>query len=200
MKKIGFIALLAVASMACQNGPATNQMAMNEAKENKVTMTETKSFHNFTVTDINGESFDLSSLKGKRVLVVNTASECGFTPQYEDLQKLYEQYGGENFTIIGFPCNQFGGQEPGSNEEIKAFCQKNYGVSFPMMDKVDVKGDGQHPLYAWLTNKEQNGVDDASVSWNFNKFLIDENGQWVEHFGSMKNPLSDEIVAFAKGA
>ena len=136
---------------------------------------------------------------GKVILVVNTASKCGFTPQYEDLQALNEKHGGEKFTIIGFPCNQFGKQEPGTNEEIASFCQKNYGVSFPMMDKIDVKGDEQAPIYQWLTDKELNGVDDAKVSWNFNKFLIDENGKWIAHHGSRTNPLDEEIVAFAMG-
>jgi glutathione peroxidase len=158
-----------------------------------------QSFYDFKVTDINGEEFEMSSLKGKRVLIVNTASECGYTPQYKTLQELYEKHGGDKFVIIGFPCNQFGGQEPGSNEEIKSFCEKNYGVSFPMMDKVDVKGDDVHPLYNWLTEEDLNGVDDARVSWNFNKFLIDENGNWVAHHGSGKSPMSDEIVAFATG-
>jgi glutathione peroxidase len=186
--------------LAACNQNSVAQDAANENVEQITTKTEmTKSFYDFKVTDINGEAFDLSSLKGKRVLVVNTASECGYTPQYKSLQELYEKHGGEKFTIIGFPCNQFGGQEPGSNEEIKSFCEKNYGVSFPMMDKVDVKGDAVHPLYDWLTKEDLNGADDARVSWNFNKFLIDENGKWVEHYGSSKSPMSDEIVAFATG-
>lgn len=180
-------------SVSEQSTVAVKQLAMNENTE------VSQVFHEFKTTDINGAEFDFSSLKGKRVLIVNTASKCGYTPQYEDLQKLYEQHGGANFEIIGFPCNQFMGQEPGSNEEIKAFCEKNYGVSFPMMDKIDVKGDEQAPIYTWLTSKELNGKEDAKVSWNFNKFLVDENGEWVAHYGSRTNPLSDEIVAFAQG-
>ncbi len=195
MKKI-LLPLLSVAALvACKNGSKTETqkelLAMNEAAP---------AFHDFVVTDLNGEKYSFSDLKGKRILIVNTASKCGFTPQYEGLQALYEEYGGENFTIIGFPCNQFMNQEPGSNEDIAAFCQKNYGVSFPMMDKVDVKGNDQHPVYAWLTSKDLNGVDDAKVSWNFNKFLVDENGNWVAHYGSRTKPQDDEIVAFAKGS
>jgi glutathione peroxidase len=179
-----------------------NSVAQDAADENvdlKKEVSMAQSFYDFKVTDINGEEFEMSSLKGKRVLIVNTASECGYTPQYKTLQELYEKHGGDKFVIIGFPCNQFGGQEPGSNKEIKSFCEKNYGVSFPMMDKVDVKGDDVHPLYNWLTEEDLNGVDDARVSWNFNKFLIDENGNWVAHHGSGKSPMSDEIVAFATG-
>jgi glutathione peroxidase len=138
------------------------------------------SLHDFKVEDINGESFDLSSLKGKKVMVVNTASKCGLTPQYEVLEEVYKEYGGDDFVIIGFPANNFGGQEPGSDEEIKSFCQKNYGVSFPMMSKISVKGDDKHPVYQFLTQKEKNGVEDAEVSWNFQKFLIDENGNYVK--------------------
>jgi glutathione peroxidase len=186
--------------LAACNHNSVAQDAASENIEDITAKTEmTKSFYDFKVIDINGEDFDLSSLKGKRVLVVNTASECGYTPQYKSLQELYEKHGGDKFTVIGFPCNQFGGQEPGSNEEIKSFCEKNFGVSFPMMDKVNVKGDAVHPLYDWLTEEDLNGVDGARVSWNFNKFLIDENGNWVAHHGSSKSPMSDEIIAFATG-
>jgi glutathione peroxidase len=158
-----------------------------------------KSFYDLKVKKLNGEDFDFDQLRGKRVLIVNTASECGFTPQYAQLQELYELYGGENFTIIGFPSNDFGGQEPGSNAEIAGFCQKNYGVTFPMMDKIAIKGDDAHPLYRWLTQKSQNGVGDAEVRWNFNKFLVDENGNWVAHYGSKTEPLDEEILEFVKG-
>lgn len=156
-------------------------------------------FYDFSVTSLTGEVFNFSQLKGKRVLIVNTASECGYTPQYAQLQELYKMYGGENFTIVGFPSNDFGGQEPGSNEEIATFCQKNYGVSFPMMDKIIIKGEEMHPLYKWLTQKNLNGVSDAEVRWNFNKFLIDGNGNWVAYYGSKTEPLDEKIVAFAKG-
>lgn len=154
--------------------------------------------HSFTVEDINGDQFDLSQLKGKKVLVVNTASECGLTPQYETLEEVYQEYGGDEFTIIGFPANNFGGQEPGSDEEIKQFCQKNYGVSFPMMSKISVKGSDQHELYQWLTNKSKNGVEDAEVSWNFQKFMIDESGNYVSMVSPKESPDCDKIVNWIK--
>jgi glutathione peroxidase len=153
-----------------------------------------KSLHDFVVEDIYGDPFDLADLKGKKVLVVNTASKCGLTPQYEELQALYEEYGGDDFKIIGFPANNFAGQEPGSNEEIAQFCQLNYGVSFPMMSKISVKGDDIHPLYKWLTQKSVNGKFDAEVSWNFQKFMIDENGKLVDYAEPREKPKSDKIV------
>ena len=157
-----------------------------------------KSFYDFTVKDIEGNNFDLSSLKGKKVLVVNTASKCGFTPQYEGLEKLYKSYGGDKFTIIGFPANNFANQEPGSNDEIAAFCQKNYGVTFPMMSKISVKGDDMAPLYQWLTSKSKNGVLDSDVKWNFQKYLIDENGHLVNVLLSKVTPDDPEIVNWIK--
>ena len=154
------------------------------------------SFYDFTVKDISGEDFPLSQLKGKKVLVVNTASKCGFTPQYEGLQKLYEKYGGDDFMIIGFPANNFGKQEPGSDEEIANFCQINYGVSFPMMSKISVKGDDQHPLYLWLTSESENGLEDSKVSWNFQKYMIDEEGQLVGHFAPTVKPDSKKLLSW----
>ena len=156
------------------------------------------SVHNFKVEDIDGNSFDLSSLKGKKVLIVNTASKCGLTPQYEQLQKLYETYGGEKFVIVGFPANNFANQEPGTNEEIEEFCQKNYGVTFPMMSKISVKGDDIHPLYQWLTQKSENGVLDSEVSWNFQKYLINENGELVDMVEPKTKPDDDKIVNWIK--
>jgi glutathione peroxidase len=155
-------------------------------------------FYNFKVNDINGDTYDLSQLKGKKVLVVNTASKCGYTPQYEDLQTLYEKYGGENFTVIGFPANNFMNQEPGSNSEIETFCKEEYGVTFPMMAKISVKGEDIHPLYEWLTEKEKNGKEDAKVKWNFQKFMIDEQGNWVDYAKTATNPLDDKIVNWIK--
>lgn len=151
-------------------------------------------FHNFTVETIDGKEISLEQFKGKKVLVVNVASKCGFTSQYEGLQKLYEEYGGDNFTIIGFPANNFLRQEPGSNEEIKEFCSINYGVTFPMMAKISVKGKDIHPLYAWLTKKENNGVLDAGVSWNFQKFMIDENGNLIDYASPKTKPYADKII------
>lgn len=157
-----------------------------------------KSLHDFTVNTISGEPYKLSQLKGKKVLVVNTASKCGLTPQYAQLQELYETYGGDKFTIIGFPANNFMNQEPGSNEEIAEFCQVNYGVTFMMMEKISVKGKDMHPLYEWLTQKSLNGKMDAEVSWNFQKFMIDENGQLVDMASPREKPMSDKIVNWVK--
>jgi len=156
------------------------------------------SFYDFTVKDISGDEFPLSQLMGKKVLVVNTASKCGLTPQYEDLEALYEKYGGEDFVIIGFPSNDFAGQEPGTNEEIAEFCKLNYGVTFPMMSKITVKGDDIHPLYQWLTEASENGVEDSKVSWNFQKYMIDEHGNLVGHVPPRKKPDCKEIVKWIK--
>jgi glutathione peroxidase len=136
------------------------------------------SIYSFKVTALDGSTIDFAKFKGKKILIVNTASECGYTPQYADLQKLYEGYKSK-LVIIGFPANNFGGQEPGSNAEIKEFCKKNYGVSFPIAEKVSVKGDDIHPLFKWLTNKTENGVMDAEIKWNFTKFLLDETPQLI---------------------
>lgn len=156
------------------------------------------SFHDFTVKDIEGKEFKLSSLKGKKVLVVNTASKCGLTPQYKELQSLYDQFGGDKFVIIGFPANNFLSQEPGSNEEIAAFCEKNYGVTFPMMSKISVKGDDIHPLYQWLTQKSKNGLLDSKVSWNFQKYLVDEEGRLVKMVEPKVSPTDASVVSWLK--
>lgn len=153
-----------------------------------------KSLHDFVVEDIYGDTFDLSELKGRKVLVVNTASKCGLTPQYEELQAIYEKYGGDKFTIIGFPANNFANQEPGTNEDIVEFCTANYGVSFPMMSKISVKGDDIHPLYSWLTQKSENGKLDAEVTWNFQKFMIDEQGNMVDYAAPREKPGSEKIM------
>jgi len=155
---------------------------------------ETVSFYEFNVKDIYGEDYDLSQLKGKKILIVNTASECGYTPQYDDLQKLYQTYGSDNFTIIGFPANDFMGQEPGTNEEIKEFCTINYGVTFPLMAKISVKGKYIHPLYEWLTTKELNGKMDSEVKWNFQKYMIDENGNLADFATPGTKPFDEQIV------
>ncbi len=151
------------------------------------------SIHQFKVPSIDGETIDFSKFKGKKVLVVNTASKCGYTPQYADLEKLHQTYG-KKLVIVGFPANNFGGQEPGSNAEINAFCKKNYGVSFVMAEKVSVTGSDTHPLFKWLTQKAQNGVMDAEIRWNFTKFLLDENGKLISVFPSRVNPMSEEIT------
>jgi len=155
---------------------------------------QSKTLYDFTVKNIDGEEFKLSSLKGKKVLVVNTASKCGLTPQYEDLQKLYEKYNSNDFVIIGFPANNFMNQEPGSNDEIKEFCKSEYEVTFPMMSKISVKGDDIHPLYQWLTEKEKNGKMDSKVKWNFQKYMIDEEGMLVDVAYPKTNPMDEQIV------
>jgi len=159
----------------------------------------TKTLYDFKVTDIEGKEFDMSQLKGKKVMIVNTASECGFTPQYKELQELYTKYKDKNFVIVGFPANNFGGQEPGTNTEIKSFCTKNYGVTFPMMSKISVKGDDMAPIFKWLQLKSENGVGDGEVKWNFHKFLIDEKGNWISSIGSKTTPMSDEITKWIEG-
>lgn len=158
-----------------------------------------QSIHDFSVNDINGETFDFKSLSGKKVLIVNTASKCGLTPQYEGLQKLYEKYKDDNFVIVGFPANNFMSQEPGSDDEIKLFCESKFQVTFPMMSKISVKGKEQHPIYAFLTNKEKNGVSDSKVSWNFQKYAIDENGFVVNHFSPKTSPMNEDIINWIEG-
>jgi glutathione peroxidase len=156
-------------------------------------------FHSFKTKTIDGKTFDLASLKGKKVLVVNTASKCGLTPQYKDLQSLYVKYGGDKFVIIGFPANNFLSQEPGSNSEIKQFCTQEYQVTFPMMQKISVKGEDIDPIYKWLINKALNGKMDAEVSWNFQKFMIDEKGNLVDMASPRTKPMDDQIVNWITG-
>ena len=157
------------------------------------------SFHALSATDIRGELVKMDQYKGHKVIVVNTASECGFTPQYKQLEELYGMYKDKGLVILGFPCNQFGGQEPGTEAQIETFCQKNYGVTFPLMAKVEVKGDGQHAIYHWLTTMSENGVMDAPVKWNFHKFLIDEEGRLVKSVGSGVEPSDPVIVDWVEG-
>lgn len=153
-------------------------------------------FYDFKVKTLEGETFDFASLKGKKVMIVNTASKCGYTPQYKDLEELYEKSGNSNFVIIGFPANNFASQEPGTATEIREFCTKNYGVTFPMMEKISVKGDDMHPLYKWLTSKAKNGVMDSEVKWNFQKYLIDEKGNLVDVLYSKEKPGSEKVNLF----
>lgn len=155
-----------------------------------------KSLHDFKVETLEGETFHLAELKGKKVMVVNTASKCGLTPQYKDLQALYEKYKDKNFVIVGFPANNFMKQEPGTDEEIATFCEKNYGVTFPMMSKISVKGNDMHPVYQYLTKKELNGYLDNDVAWNFQKYLINENGQLEKVISPRTNPMDKEIISW----
>jgi glutathione peroxidase len=158
-----------------------------------------KTVYDFKVTAIDGSVFDMATLKGKKVMIVNTASKCGLTPQYKGLQELYDTYGGNNFEIIGFPANNFMNQEPGSNEDIIEFCTSNFGVTFPMMSKISVKGNDIHPLYKWLTSKEENGKMNSSVSWNFQKFLIDETGNLVDSLAPTTKPDSRKVLDWLAG-
>ena len=161
-------------------------------------MLQAQTIYDFKVEDIDGKTVDLASFKGKKVMIVNTASKCGLTPQFEELEKLYNLYKASGFVVIGFPTNDFMSQDPGSNEEIKAFCTKNYGVSFPMMAKIKVKGDEKHPLYQFLTQKEKNGLEDNKVQWNFQKYLIDESGKLVKVIRPNTSPLDEEIQNWIK--
>ncbi|MBR8534908.1 glutathione peroxidase [Carboxylicivirga sediminis] len=153
-----------------------------------------QSFYDFKVNTIDGQTYDLSALKGKKVMVVNVASKCGLTPQYEQLQKVHELYGGDDFMIIGFPANNFLSQEPGSDDEIKTFCTDNYGVTFLMMSKISVKGDDIHPLYRWLTTGELNNFGDSKVKWNFQKYLINKQGEIEKVIDPKTKPDDQEII------
>jgi glutathione peroxidase len=165
----------------------------------KKTTMEQGSIYTFKVKDLSGNEFDFASLKGKKILIVNTASECGLTPQYEQLQAIYEKYQDKNFVIVGFPANNFGAQEPGSNAEIGAFCKKNYGVTFPMMEKISVKGSDMHEVYQFLTQKTKNGLEDSTVEWNFQKYLIDENGHLVDVISPRVLPNDSSITNWIEG-
>lgn len=157
---------------------------------------QTRSIHDFSISALNSEEqIDFSSFKGKKILVVNVASKCGFTYQYKGLEELYQKYK-EQLVVVGFPCNQFLGQEPGSDEKIAQFCALNYGVSFPMTTKIKVKGKDAHEIYKWLTKKALNGKEDYKISWNFNKFLLDEDGRIIDHFPSKVKPMDERITGY----
>ena len=160
-----------------------------------IVMSSNKSFYDIKINSLQGKPVNFESFKGKKILIVNVASKCGFTPQYKDLQNLQNQYQ-DQLAVIGVPCNQFGKQEPGSSNEIQEFCEINYGVSFLITEKIDVKGKNQHPLYAWLTNKKENGRKNSSVKWNFQKYLIDESGELIDYFYSMTSPSSSKIKKY----
>jgi len=167
------------------------------SSESQTQINETMSLYNIEINSIDNTPINLNDYSGKHILFVNVASECGFTGQYEDLQKLYDTYQ-DKLMVIGVPCNQFGGQEPGTPDEIQSFCTKNYGVTFLMTEKVDVKGDNQHPLYQWLTDKALNGIKSTSVKWNFQKYVVDDKGQFVDYFYSITKPLSSKITRLLK--
>ena len=155
---------------------------------------EINSIYNLSFTSIEGEKVSLETFKGKYILFVNVASECGFTSQYEGLEKLAETYK-EKLVVIGFPCDQFGGQEPGNSEEILSFCKVRYGVTFPLSEKIEVLGDNQHEIYAWLTNKKRNVSSSTSVKWNFQKYLVSPKGKFIDYYYSVTKPLSEKITS-----
>ena len=189
------IKLLAVttALLSCV-APTNNTQVINNTPAANAVVIATGSIYDFKVEALDGSTIDFSKYKGKKILVVNTASKCGYTKQYEGLEKLYEQYK-DKLVIVGFPANNFGGQEPGTNTEIGEFCKKNYGVTFPMAAKISVKGDDTAPIYKWLCSKAENGVLDAEIKWNFGKFLLDENGSLISYFPSKVEPMSEEITS-----
>lgn len=177
----------AIASSACS---FTKGKKAQATKSNSM-----KSIHSYSIKTLDGSSdINLSSYKGKKIMIVNTASKCGFTSQYKQLQEMAETYK-DKLVIIGCPCNQFGGQEPGNSVEIAGFCEKNYGVTFPLTEKLNVKGSDQHPLYQWLTNKNSNGALDSDVSWNFCKYVLDEEGKLLGFFPSMVKPNDSQITS-----
>jgi len=183
--------LFAFIALGCNT--ANNKGTSNEETLTVEDMLMEKSFYDFKINDIDGNEIDFSQYKGTKVLVVNVASKCGYTPQYAELQELNEKYG-DKVAILGFPANNFGGQEPGTVEDIKQFCTENYGVTFQMFDKVSVKGADKHPLFRWLSDKDMNGWNDKEPTWNFCKYLIDEKGELKKFFPSSVEPLDEEII------
>lgn len=195
MKKI-IIAVFTLCLFSCQD--KAQDKAMNTIEINNTPM-EKETVYQYKVKDLYGEEFDFSTLKGKKIIVVNTASKCGLTPQYKELEALYKEYGSKGLVIVGFPANNFAGQEPGTNEEIAEFCEQNYGVTFPMMDKISVKGNDMAPIYKFLTEKSKNGLQDSEVEWNFQKYLIDENGNLAKVISPRTLPTDPKIVNWIKG-
>ncbi len=190
------IIILVVSLVACNNKTKEN---MTSVVSNAIANQQIENIYQFKVKTLSDEEFDFSSLKGKKIMIVNTASKCGLTPQYKDLQALYDTYKEENFVIVGFPANNFAKQEPGTNAEIAEFCELNYGVNFPMMAKISVKGEDMHPMYQFLTQKAKNGFEDSEVSWNFQKYLIDESGHLVKVISPKTLPTDDDIISWIKG-
>jgi glutathione peroxidase len=193
MKKSFALFMVLTSLWSCQNQAQQTSSNPIEIPMKKETI------YQFNVQDLSDNAFDFAALKGKKIMIVNTASECGLTPQYEQLQTVYEKYKDQNFVIVGFPANNFGSQEPGSNAQIATFCQKNYGVSFPMMAKISVKGNDQHPVYQFLTQKAKNGLEDSDVQWNFQKYLINESGELVKVVSPRTLPTDAEIINWIEG-
>ena len=189
------LVMMVLVFLACNKKPDKD---LSSTVKTELTAQEIESIYQFKVKTLTDEDFDFSKLKGKKVMVVNTASKCGLTPQYEELQALYTEYKDKDFVIIGFPANNFAKQEPGTNSEIAEFCKLNYGVTFPMMSKTSVKGEDMHPIYQYLTQKSKNGLEDSEVSWNFQKYLINENGQLVKVIPPRTLPSDKAIVDWIK--
>ncbi|WP_016990423.1 glutathione peroxidase [Flavobacterium sp. ACAM 123] len=194
MKNLLMFACSAVLLFSCQDKAQNIKIDTNKTE---IAM-EKQNIYQFKVEDLSGNTFDFSTLKGKKVMIVNTASKCGLTPQYKDLEVIYKEYKDNNFVIIGFPANNFGSQEPGTNEEIASFCQLNYGVTFPMMDKVSVKGADMCAVYQFLTQKSKNGLEDSDVAWNFQKYLINENGELEKVISPQTLPTDASIIDWIK--
>ncbi|MBO3116570.1 glutathione peroxidase [Winogradskyella sp. DF17] len=167
------------------------------ATDKTIKQNASESIYTIAINTLQGHPIDLSEFKGRKILFVNVASKCGFTPQYKELQELYNTYK-DQLVVIGVPCNQFGSQEPGTSNEIQEFCDVNYGVSFLITEKIDVKGNSQHPLYTWLTKKAINGKQNSSVKWNFQKYLVDENGEFLDYFFSITKPMNSRITSYLK--
>lgn len=195
MRKIIFVASCAIMLFSCRNNA---QPKKTEINTNETPMVK-ENIYQFKVEDLSGNTFDFSTLKGKKIMIVNTASKCGLTPQYKDLEALYKEYKDKGFVIVGFPANNFASQEPGTNAEIATFCQLNYGVTFPMMEKVSVKGDDMCAVYQFLTQKSKNGLKDSEVEWNFQKYLLNEKGELEKVISPKTLPTDPEVVNWIKG-
>ncbi|HEU0136981.1 MAG TPA: glutathione peroxidase [Flavobacterium sp.] len=190
MKHLLFAAIASSFFISCQNTAKTTAVASKPINQKM----EKENIYQFHVMDLSGNKFDFANLKGKKIMIVNTASKCGLTPQYKDLEAIYKEYQAKGFVVVGFPANDFASQEPGTNEEIGAFCEKNYGVTFPMMEKISVKGEAMHPLYQFLTQKSRNGVADSEVEWNFQKYLINERGELDKVISPKTSPTDPEVL------
>lgn len=191
MNKI--IILLALLAVSCNVENKVTDETVSASILTLDDMIMPKNFHEFKLNNIDGDEVDFSRFKGKKVLLVNVASKCGYTSQYAELQELHEKHG-DKITVLGFPANNFGGQEPGTEEDIKAFCSENFGVTFPMFEKISVKGVDKHPLYRWLSDKDMNGWNDKEPAWNFSKYLVDEEGKLVEFYPSAVSPMDEKIL------
>lgn len=194
MKNVLVLACSALLLFSCKNEAQNKNQAQNKTEM----AIEKQNIYQFKVEDLSGNTFDFATLKGKKVMIVNTASKCGLTPQYKDLEAIYKEYKDKGFVIVGFPANNFASQEPGTNEEIATFCQQNYGVTFPMMDKVSVKGNDMCAMYQFLTQKAKNGLQDSNVEWNFQKYLINANGELEKVISPQTLPTDPSVINWIK--